>query len=120
LLAVNFGHFFFVGSKPECAARIIFDIDGKLRNELLPESAREVGEGELRLGIVHDDNVAHSSGRSAPCDWTAIENKDLQAGAGAFSGASGTDDSSADDNEVEGFGHGIVKALKRQNEEKVW
>src|SRR5262249_29116113 len=111
LFAVNFGHLLFVSGKPEGAAGIIFNISGKLRNELLPESAREMGESEWRLGIVHDDNGAHARRCSSTGDWTTIQDENLQTCAGAFGGASGTNDSSANDDEVEGFGHG--KSLKR-------
>jgi hypothetical protein len=43
LFAMNFGHFFFVGSEPERAAWIIFNIGGELWNKLPPECPREVG-----------------------------------------------------------------------------
>lgn len=105
LFAMNFGHFLFISGEPECAAGVVFDIGGELRLQLLPERARKMGEGELGVGIVHDDNVTHACGGRATGDWPAIEDEDLQASAGAFSGAGGADDSSADDDEVEGLRH---------------
>jgi hypothetical protein len=65
-----------------------------------------MGEGELSFGVVHDDDVAHAGGGSAASDWPAIEDENLEAGASAFSGAGSADDSSADDDEVVGVGHG--------------
>jgi hypothetical protein len=106
LFAVNFCHFFIVSREPEGAARVIFDVGGELWNELLPECARKMGERKLGIGIVHDNDVAHPGSGSSACDWTAIENQDLQTAARAFSGARSADNSSADDDEVEGFGHG--------------
>jgi len=77
LFAVNFGHFLFISGEPERAARIIFDIGGELWNQVLPESAREMGESELRLGIVHDDDMSHACGCSSARDRSAVEDEDL-------------------------------------------
>jgi hypothetical protein len=73
-----------------------------------------MGEGELRVGVVHDDDVTHARGSGSAGDGSTIEDEDFEAGAGAFSGTSSTDNPSAHDDEVEGFGHGVeLKALKR-------
>jgi hypothetical protein len=65
-----------------------------------------MGESELRLRIVHHDDVAHTRGCSSPGDWSAIQHENLHAGAGAFGSAGSSDDPGTDNDEIEGFGHG--------------
>jgi hypothetical protein len=114
LFAVHFSHFLFVSGEPKRAARIVFDIGRKFRNELLPESAREMGKRKLGFRIVHDDYMSHTGSGRAARDWAAIQHENLQPSAGAFGGASSSDNSGAHNDKVEGFGHAEgLKALKR-------
>jgi hypothetical protein len=74
----------------------------------------------LGIGIVHDDDMAHAGGGRSTGDRPAIQNENLQTCARALGGASSSDNSSADYDEVEGFRHGNrqkclnVKASKRE------
>jgi hypothetical protein len=105
LFAVDFVHFLFVSREPKGSALIVFNIGRELVNELLPQSAREMSKGELSFGIVHNDDMTHTGGGSAASDWPAVEDENLQSGAGAFSSAGSAHDSCADDDEIEGLGH---------------
>jgi hypothetical protein len=103
---MDFGHFFFIRREPKRSALIVFNIRREFVNELLPQRAREMGERELSIRIVHDNNVTHAGGGGAASDWSAIQDENLQTGAGTFSSARSADDSSADDNEIVRLGHG--------------
>src|SRR6185437_15165620 len=100
VLAADFLHFLLVGGDPDGAAGHVFDIRRQLGGELAPELLGIAGEGELRLGVVHDDDVAHAGGGGASACEISLDHSDAQSGKGAFTGAGGADDAAADDHDV--------------------
>jgi hypothetical protein len=66
----------------------------------MPELLRVAGEGKLRFGIVHDDNVTHA-GESGASE-AGLNHGNAQAGAGKFAGTGSTDDAGADNEDVIG------------------
>ena len=72
----------------------------------MPQRARIGSKGELRFGIIHDNNVAHACGGGAAADRAAIKDQHLEAGPGAFGCAGGPHDASAHNDDVKGLAHG--------------
>jgi hypothetical protein len=93
LLGVDFQHLFEIGGDPDGTARFILHGAGQLRGEFLPERAGEAGEGELRVRIVHDDDVSHASCGSRAADGMGFDDAYTQASLREFKGAGAADDS---------------------------
>ncbi len=104
VFAMDFVHFHVVGGDPERAAREIFDVGWELGDEVAPEGLGVAGEGELGGRVIHDGEMAHAGGGSATADFGRFDDGDFETVAGELPGAGGTDDASAGNGDVEGWG----------------
>src|SRR5262245_59824287 len=60
LLSMHLKHFVFVGSQPERATLLVLNVGRKLLSQIMPQLSRIRRERELRLGVIHDDQMSHS------------------------------------------------------------
>ena len=79
---------------------VVFNVRWQFVPESLPKLLRVPGQGELRLGIIHDYDVAHSGGSGAAAHNFAIDHGNPQAAAGELVRTGGAYNSGAHNHRV--------------------
>jgi hypothetical protein len=91
---------FLVGRDPERSGLLVLARPRHLRSHLDPEPAGELGQGELRLGVVHDDEVSHRRRGRTGAGEAGLQDFDRETGGRERVRAGRPDDSRADDEDV--------------------
>lgn len=108
MLARHLLHFLLVGGNPKRFTLLIFDIFRQFRSQFLPQLLRVVRQRELRLGVVHDDDVSHACASGAAADDIAVDDHDPHAATRKFIRTGYAYDPCSDDDHVAGcFGHAL-------------
>jgi len=87
---------------PERAAPLVLAVAAHLRRDRRPEGARVRGERELRVRIVHHDDVSHPRRRGPAADDVGLGEHDARAAPSQRIRARRADDAAAEDEDVGG------------------
>src|SRR5277367_2018667 len=104
--SMDFGHFGFIGGDPQSSTRVKLDGGGKLLAHIVPKNLGVTRDRELRLGIVHYDDVAHGCASGARAGKAFVNHQDPQAFGREFQSARGANNAGADDHNFSRLVHG--------------